>query len=241
MKYCLLLLLAIVISSNVIAQESPRDEYTVFAKFRNYDSYVDYIAEHVKRPEHITSDAKGIFAITVLVDSTGHASVYKISKKISPEVDAEFVKTILDAPQWTPANFNGKPVSVYFTMQIGVEVNKATAIMTTDASVGKIYTAVELNPAFPGGMQAYDAFLRKTMIYPQAARENHIHGVVFIQFVIETDGTLGDLKILREPGFGLGAEAIRILKASPKWSPGMQKGKAVRVQFTVPVNFNLAI
>jgi TonB family protein len=231
--------LAFILSTNVNAQESPRDEYDTFARFGNYDDFTEYVCEHVKKPEPITADAKGIIAITVLIDTAGNASVFKIGKKISPDVDAEFTKAVLSSPKWKPATLHGKHVQVYFTIQIGIDLNKSTGTLTTDTSIGRIYNAVEINPSFPGGEKAMAEFIDKTMRYPAMAKQNNTQGRVFIQFVVETDGSLSDLKILRDPGNGLGDETIRIFKQSPKWIPGMRKGKVVRVQFTEPVNFTL--
>jgi protein TonB len=104
----------------------------------------------------------------------------------------------------------------------------------------KIFNAVEINPTFPGGEEAFGKFLRDHIRYPAVAKENNTQGRVFIQFVVERDGSLTDLKILRDPGSGLGDEAMRVLKISPHWKPGIQNGKPVRVQYTVPVNFSLA-
>ena len=102
-----------------------------------------------------------------------------------------------------------------------------------------IFNAVEIQPNFPGGEQAFGRFLSENIIYPDKAREVHTTGRVFIRFVVEKDGALSDLKCLRDPGNGLGQEAIRVLSISPRWRPGIQNGRTVRVQFTVPVNFVL--
>ena len=111
----------------------------------------------------------------------------------------------------------------------------------TEAGDGdKIFNAVEINPEFPGGDAAFNKYLSTHIRYPSVAKENNVQGRVFIQFVVERDGSLTDLKALRDPGSGLGDEAMRILKTMPKWKPGVQNGKAVRVQYTVPVNFSLA-
>jgi protein TonB len=111
----------------------------------------------------------------------------------------------------------------------------------TEAGDGdKIFNAVEINPQFPGGEAAFGKFLRDHIRYPAVAKENNVTGRVFIQFVVERDGSLTDLKVLRDPGSGLGDEALRVLKISPHWTPGIQNGKPVRVQYTVPVNFSLA-
>jgi len=101
------------------------------------------------------------------------------------------------------------------------------------------FTAVEINPEYPGGEAAFGKFLQKNIHYPTVAKENNIQGRVYVQFIVERDGSLTDIKVMREPGSGLGDEAIRVLKISPHWKPGIQNGKPVRVQYTVPVNFSL--
>lgn len=111
---------------------------------------------------------------------------------------------------------------------------------TTPNNDKNIFIAVEVNPSFPGGEAAFGKFLQNHIRYPAVAKENNVQGRAFIQFVVERDGSLTDMKILRDPGSGLGEEAVRVLKSSPHWSPGIQNGKPVRVQYTVPVNFSLA-
>jgi TonB family protein len=103
-----------------------------------------------------------------------------------------------------------------------------------------IFNTVEVNPQFPGGEQNFIKFLRDNIRYPKVAHDNNISGRVFISFVVETNGSLSGMKILRDPGTGLGDEAMRVMALSPKWTPGMQEGKKVRVQYTVPINFSLS-
>ena len=103
----------------------------------------------------------------------------------------------------------------------------------------QIFTVVENDPEFPGGMEALYKYLAENIKYPQLARDNGITGKVYVTFVVERDGSIANPRILRDIGGGCGAEAIRVVKAMPKWTPGKQRGKAVRVQFNLPVNFNL--
>jgi len=111
-------------------------------------------------------------------------------------------------------------------------------VVTED--VNKVYESVENEPAFPGGIDKFYAFLQKTMRYPAVDRENNVTGKVFVQFVVERDGSLTDVKALRGPSQTLQDEAARAVKASPHWTPGIQNGRKVRVQYTVPVNFTLS-
>ncbi|MDR0972254.1 MAG: energy transducer TonB [Bacteroidales bacterium] len=103
----------------------------------------------------------------------------------------------------------------------------------------KVFMVVEQDASFPGGEEKRQEFMRKTVKYPQQARETGTKGTVFIGFIVEVDGTLTNFKILRDIGGGCGAEALRAVKLMPKWTPAKQRGKAVRQQFQLPVIFNL--
>jgi len=104
----------------------------------------------------------------------------------------------------------------------------------------KVFKVVEQNPEFPGGDAQMRAFLRDNIKYPAAARENGLQGKVYIQFVVERDGSISAVRIVKDPvGGGAGAEAQRVVKMMPHWKPGKQNGKPVRVQYTLPVNFQL--
>ena len=103
----------------------------------------------------------------------------------------------------------------------------------------EVFLVVEEDPEFPGGLDALSKFIADNIKYPQLAKENNITGRVFVSFVVEKDGRVGQVKILRDIGGGCGAEAVRVVKSMPKWKPGKQRGKPVRTQFNLPVNFDL--
>lgn len=100
--------------------------------------------------------------------------------------------------------------------------------------------SIEAQPAFPGGMDKFYAYLRKSVKYPPVAAENNIQGKVFLSFVVEKNGELTDIKVDRKLGGGTDEEAIRVLKASPRWTPGIQNGNPVRVKYNIPISFALA-
>ena len=103
----------------------------------------------------------------------------------------------------------------------------------------EIFVFVEEFPSYPGGDEALYSYLGKSIQYPELARENNITGTVVIKFVVEKDGSITKASILREIGGGCGKEALRVVNAMPKWKPGKQSGKAVRTEFTLPVQFEL--
>ena len=97
----------------------------------------------------------------------------------------------------------------------------------------QIYTAVEVKPDFPGGIQKFYDFVGKNYRVPEG---EDLKGKVFVQFVVERDGSLTDIKVLRDLGYGTGKEAIRVLQKSPKWKPGIQNGRPVRVLYSLPIS-----
>lgn len=109
-----------------------------------------------------------------------------------------------------------------------------------EAEEETIFTVVEESASFPGGMQELYKYVGSNLVYPQQARETGTQGKVFITFVVEKDGSLTDVKVLRDIGSGCGEEAVRVVKSMPKWKPAKQRGKAVRMQFNLPISFTLA-
>ena len=103
-----------------------------------------------------------------------------------------------------------------------------------------VFVVVETMPEFPGGQQALFKYLSENVKYPVIAQENGIQGRVICQFVVNRDGSIVDVEVVRSGGDpSLDKEAIRVIKSMPNWKPGKQRGKAVRVKYTVPVNFKL--
>lgn len=102
-----------------------------------------------------------------------------------------------------------------------------------------IYDAVEQMPEFPGGMPAMMEFLQTNIKYPKDAIKQNVGGRVMVMFVVEPDGSLSNVRVARKVFPSLDAEAVRVVKAMPKWKPGKEKGRAVRVNFTMPVVFSI--
>ncbi|WP_276091192.1 energy transducer TonB [Pedobacter sp. JY14-1] len=102
------------------------------------------------------------------------------------------------------------------------------------------FVSLESQPTFPGGMDKFYAYVQRAVKYPAMAQENNIQGKVFLSFVVEKDGSLTDIKVERKLGGGTDEEAIRVLKASPRWIPGIQNGKKVRVKYNIPISFTLS-
>lgn len=104
----------------------------------------------------------------------------------------------------------------------------------------EIFTIVEQNPEFMGGMEALARFLQKNLRYPNSATNANVGGKVFMQFVVGQDGSITKVDILKGIGFGCDEEAQRVVKLMPRWSPGKQSGRPVAVRYTLPISFQLS-
>jgi protein TonB len=103
----------------------------------------------------------------------------------------------------------------------------------------KVFTVVEQQPEFQGGASEMYKYLAKNIKYPPAASRANVSGRVFLSFVVNVDGSIQDVQVLKGLGFGCDEEAMRVVKSMPNWKPGKQSGRAVRVKFNLPVSFQL--
>ena len=115
-----------------------------------------------------------------------------------------------------------------------------TSVMAqTEVEDDAIFVVAENAPEFPGGSDSLYAYIARNIKYPETAKKEKIEGRVFVTFVVEKDGRITGERILRDIGGGCGEEVLRVIRTMPKWKPGTQDGKPVRVQFNLPVAFEL--
>lgn len=112
------------------------------------------------------------------------------------------------------------------------------ALAVLDSS-DKVFTVVEKLPQFPGGVGALTTYLAQNLKYPDAARQAKVQGKVFVNFIINQDGSVSDINVLKGIGYGCDEEAVRVVSRMPNWEPGKQSGKAVRTRFNIPIAFSL--
>ncbi len=120
-----------------------------------------------------------------------------------------------------------------------VEVQHVAVVDEVEVEEEEIFTVVEKQAGYPGGAGEMYKFLRESIQYPAVARENNIQGKVIVKFVVERDGSISNVTVVRDIGGGCGAEAMRVIKSMPKWEPAKQQGRTVRSYFMLPVNFGL--
>jgi len=206
------------------------------------DAFSNYLAANVKYPVIAReNNVQGRVIVRFVVEKNGSLSDVKVIRGIGSGADEEAVRVLKASPKWNPGMQKGTPVRTQYTVPVNFALS---ADSPAEASAGdvaqninQVFTAVEWQPTFPGGEQAFQRFLASNIKYPAKARANKTEGRVIATFVIEKDGSLTGIKIIRGIGDGADEEAARVLSLSPKWKPGVQNGKPVRVQYSVPINF----
>ncbi|MBQ9679002.1 MAG: energy transducer TonB [Prevotella sp.] len=115
----------------------------------------------------------------------------------------------------------------------------ATTKATSSTSDQKVYDVVDVMPSFPGGMDGLFQYLSQNIVYPPVCEENGVQGRVICSFIVETDGSISNVKVEKTVDPNIDREAVRLIKQMPKWTPGKLNGSVVRVKYTVPVTFRL--
>ena len=117
--------------------------------------------------------------------------------------------------------------------------NQQNSVRTSAKIDGPVFTVVEHQPEFKGGMEGLITYLQENLKYPERAQKANVNGRVFVSFIVSKTGEVSDVKILKGIGFGADEEAVRVVQNMPRWEPAMQSGKVVNVRFNLPINFAL--
>ena len=222
---------------------------------------MEYLSKNIKYPEAaMKKGIQGRGIVQFVVEKDGSITNVKILRGVDPELDKEAVRVVSAMPKWKPGTQRGEAVRVRFTVPVMFRLtedkipvkyapieNKINELVvvgyapegTTVPEEGTIFEVVEQMPEYPGGMPAMMEFISKNIKYPAAAQQAKIQGRVTIQFIVNTEGNIINPRVLRSADPLLDAEAIRLTTIMPKWKPGMQRGQAVNVKYTVPIMFRV--
>jgi len=202
-----------------------------------------HFGSNIKYPEAARlADIEGVVVLEFIVEKDGSITDIEILRDIGGGCGEEALRIAKEMPKWKPGMDGGKLARVVYKLPVrfklnGEEENTNTAIQ--QSATEHPLSNVEKVPKFPGGEEALLKFYGSNIIYPEAAKTKKVEGIVVLGFVIEKDGSVTNLEIIRDIGGGCGKEALRIAKQMPNWSPGLEKGKPVRVAYKFPVRFQL--
>lgn len=214
-------------------------------------AFIKFLRDNIRYPKEAhDKNISGRVFVQLVIEPDGSLSQMQLKRDPGAGISQEALRVLNLSPKWSPGLKNGKAVSVSYIIPINFSLTSAETANAQPTGQGpqtatpatndkSIFSSVEINPSFPGGEAAFRQFLVNNVKYPKAAKDANVTGRVFVQFIVEPDGSLSNMKALRDPGSGLGNEALRVLGLSPNWTPGVQNGRPVRVQYTVPINFSL--
>jgi TonB family protein len=198
-------------------------------------SLADFLRNNIRYPAAMRqANVEGKVFVQFLVETDGTLDNIKAINDPGYGSGEEAERVMASSPKWTPAYQNGKPIKTMYTIPINFTLNNSATPRSN-----MIFSTVEKQPQFPGGLEQFSKFLQHNIAYPEEMRQANVQGKVIVQFIVEEDGSLSNIRVLRSPGYGSGEEAARVLAISPKWIPAYQNGKTVRVMYTVPVTFTL--
>ena len=205
---------------------------------------------------------KGKAILQYIIEKDGSVNDVRVLRAPSEDCGAEAKRVVESMPKWIPGKQRGQLERVQYTLPIRFKIENRTRVKvpnkrfsnprTSQREETQIFKIVEDMPRFPGCEEVANRNERKkcsqekmlkyvyeNMKYPTEAKNKSLEGKVIVQFVVNTDGSIGNVKIIRDIGAGCGTEAVRVVKSMPKWIPGKQRGQAVKVQYNLPINFKL--
>lgn len=185
--------------------------------------YVELGNAIVNHPSFSKFDEKFEYKVRFTISNKGQIQNINTSTE---EFQKEVLKSSFNSlGSWSPTVFNDLPISQHFELSI--------------SKGNELFTVVEQPAAPPGGYQAFYNYVDQTLKYPALARKKGIEGKVYIQFVVDKDGSLTEVEAVKKIGGGCDEEAVRVVQAAPKWSPPMQRGKPVKQRIIMPITFSL--
>lgn len=232
---------AMVTATDVSSKSREMDEqvFTVVEKMPSFPGgdaeLLKYIATNIKYPKESQDNGEqGRVICSFIVGRDGSVNNPEVLRGVTPLLNEEAVRVINTMPRWNPGMQRGKAVAVKYTVPITFRLKSPV-----EEAKEETLTVVDVMPQYPGGDRELLKFIAQSIKYPTDAQEAGVQGRVICSFVVDKKGNIVEPKIIRGIDPSLDAEALRVIGMMPRWTPGRQDGKAVRVLYTVPITFRL--
>ena len=221
------------------SREMNEQVFTVVEKMPSFPGgdaeLLKYIATNIKYPKESQDNGEqGRVICSFIVGRDGSVSNPEVLRGVTPLLNEEAVRVINTMPRWNPGMQRGKAVAVKYTVPITFRLKSPV-----EEAKEETLTVVDVMPQYPGGDRELLKFIAQSIKYPTDAQEAGVQGRVICSFVVDKKGNIVEPKIIRGIDPSLDAEALRVIGMMPRWTPGRQDGKAVRVLYTVPITFRL--
>jgi TonB family protein len=231
----------------------------------DFSKLYKHLIRNMRYPESAKKEKIVGYEVVYFKIQNGKISDVKIAKGLQNDINDEVLRTFDLFKETVEAEDNDYALAIAFHLT-GIENNSLTLPSTGknyfigsisvsalgipqvretkgfafSQVVNEVFGSVDIQPEFPGGMKGWGEYLQSALKYPEEAKNNKITGKVILTFIVLKNGSITDIKVLRGIGAGADEEAIRVVKESPKWKPGILKGEPVNVAYTMPIFFQLA-
>lgn len=196
----------------------------------------EFITQNIKKYEDAQKqDINGTVYVSFIIGTNGNISNIQIIKGVDSELDAEAIRIVKLMPKWKAGELRGKivPVEFILVLNFGIEKNEVFPDST-------VYFWADEMPKFYGGSEKLFDFFYDNLFYPEMAQKQNIKGSVLISFIVETDGSISEVKVIKGAHPELDTEAVRFVTSMPKWKQGKHKNESVRVNYLMPIEFAIA-
>jgi len=218
-----------------------------------------YLSENLRYPPNAQRKGiEGTVIVAFVVNTDGTTTDIEILRSVGGGCDEEVIRIVKGSPKWTPGMQRGTPVRTRMRLPLRFMLGGTdTSRDSTEVSLNAVplpltdgqdstkenseifFDLVDTPPSPVGGLEAWSRHLSENLTYPTSARMKGIQGTVLVSFIVNTDGSIEEIELVQGIGGGCDEEAIRTIKISPNWTPGMIKGKAVRTRMKIPIRFKL--
>lgn len=203
-------------------------------------AYIKWLDEATEYTDSaITADVRGTVVAEFVVERNGDLSHIQVRDTLGFGMEEALRKAIATSAPWRVAIINGRPVRARYQLPIQVNARLSKAGRRAASADRRGASMPEIMPEPPGGQRAFMQWVGQNYRVPPEAVTNGVSGTLELGFIVEADGTITQVEVLSDLGHGTGAEAVRILKRSPRWSPGILNGRPVRVHFKLPIKLSL--
>ena len=238
-------------ATNTVPQDKPKEDqiFQICEVPPQYPGGVGecmkFLGSNIKYPaEAVAKKLEGRVIVQMIIEKDGSITNTKVVRSVNPLLDQEAMRVIGMMPKWNPGKQRGQAVRVQYTLPVMFSLNgeideKQEHQVKMMPDENGIYNIVEEPASFPGGMANCLKFLSENMKYPEDCKKEGIQGRVIAQFLIDKDGSIKDVKIVRGVHPSLDKESIRVIESMPRWTPGKVKGEPVKCQYTLPIAFKL--
>lgn len=209
-----------------------------------------YLGDSIRYPVVARENGiQGKVICNFVVGKDGLLRDFEIVRSADPILDQEALRVLKLMPKWKPGTQKGVAVNVRYTLPVifrldDDETNSARLQASTEklseSDSDEVFVVVDTQPEFPGGSSAMMRWISDNVKYPAEAIDKKKEGRVIVNFIVEKDGDIDDVRVIRGVDEALDREAVRLVESMPKWKPGAQKGQIVRVNFVLPVVFRLS-